>query len=77
MKDRLNQPAKPKRDYPTVTFTFPQEQADYIDRRWKELRPQVSSRSHFMQLLVDAERKGHCEIIPKGETQLLLAEFAA
>lgn len=71
------QETKKPRNYPTMAFSFPPDLAEYIEHRWKELRPTVSSRSHYLQLLVEAERTGQCDVFPKEESQLLLAGMVA
>lgn len=68
-KEKKGQP----RSSPTIVFTAPVELAEYIDRRCRELKPMISSRSHYLRILVEKEKSGDFEIFPKDDAQLQLA----
>jgi hypothetical protein len=61
----------------TVPISLPPQVVEYINRRVSELRPLVANRSHYFQLLVDAEKSGAIETFPKEDPQLLMAGIAA
>lgn len=72
MESRSKQ--KPRNTTP-LTMSFPPEVVEWMDNRVRQLRPKALSRSHYVQLLIDADKRGL--VFPKARPALQLAGFAA
>lgn len=68
-----NKPKRKPRTTKPLTMSFPPEVVEWMDNRVEVLRPKAVNRSHYVQLLIEADKLGL--IFPKINPALLAAGF--
>lgn len=60
-----------------VPLSISPELAEYAEVRWRALYPRISSRSHYLQVLIDLDRRRKILDDPKCSAEFQVLSLAA